>query len=323
MERRTFVKSALAGAAAAALYPGFSLAQPNVARYIIPYPPGGPTDSLGRIIAQAWGKYSGKTVVVENKAGAAGGIGVETMLRMPPDGDYLATLASATLLSSLMGNTLSFDPLDGYTPVCMGYEISFVLSVNPQKLPNVHTVEELVKAAKSAPSGLNYSTSSYGSAAHLLAESLQAAGNFEMMNVPYKGAAPALIALLAGEVSVMFSDLVTSLPQITAGKIRPIAVLSAARVEQLPEVPTLIESGFNFSGTSWNAVAAPLNMSEETLKVLDQQLSKALTDPDTKERMKRAGATAAYMPADELRQFIHNEYANWQRIIKERNIQIS
>ncbi len=322
MKRRDFVKSAIAGAAATAWWPGFSMAQANVARYMVPYPPGGPTDLLGRVIANAWGKYSGKTVVVENKAGAAGGIGIESLLRMPANGSNIGTLPNATLLSSLMGNNLNFDPLTGYTPVCMGYEISLVLVVNPEKLPNVYTLEDLIRTARATPDKLNFTTSSYGSAAHLLAESLQGVGNFDMMNVPYKGAAPALMGLLAGEVEVLFSDLVTPLPQITAGTVRPIAVGAAERVSQLPDVPTLIESGFNFHATSWNAVVAPPNMSVETLETLDNQLKQALNDPETKNSMSAVGATSAYMHHTELRELIAAEYANWQQVIKERNIKV-
>ena len=248
MKRRLFVSAA--ASLAGGLYPALSRAQATVAKYIVPYPPGGPTDVLGRIIAHSWAGFSGKNVVVENKAGAAGSIGVDALIRSPADGNTLGTLASATLLANLMGGKLNFDPLKGYTPVCMGYEIALVMVVNPSLLPKVQSVKALQEAAQAQPGQINYSTSSYGSAAHLLGESLQGAGNFKMTYVPYKGAAPALQGLLGGEIGVLFADLVTVLPHIKSGNVRALVVGSSKRVSELPQVPTLIESGYNFHATS-------------------------------------------------------------------------
>ncbi|WP_454763275.1 tripartite tricarboxylate transporter substrate binding protein [Cupriavidus campinensis] len=328
-QRRRFTISALALALAVAATLPFAAA-PALAqqgypdkpiRLVVPFPAGGPTDTAARIIGQKMGESLKQTVVIDNRPGASGTIGAEAVAKSAPDGYTLLMLATPTLLAPHLIARKGYDLFKDFTPIGAAYELPIVMVVNPQSLPDVTDLQQYIAKVKGKPGQFNYTSAGNGSFGHLSTELLKSLGHFDVQHVPYKGSAPAISDLLAGQVPMMFSDMIAALPHIKAGKLRPIAVGSAKRVSFTPDVKTVAEQGFpGFDAAAWGGVLAPAGTPKEIVAALSAELRAALADPVVQQKMLGAGTVASYMPPDQLASRMRNDYVKWGKVIKDNNI---
>ncbi|SPR97662.1 Bug family tripartite tricarboxylate transporter substrate binding protein [Cupriavidus taiwanensis] len=290
-------------------------------RLVVPFPPGGPTDTAARIIGQKMSETLKQPVVVDNRPGASGTIGAENVAKSPADGYTLLVLATPTLLAPHLINRKGYDIFKDFTPIGAAYDLPIVMVVNPQAMPDVTSLQQYIAKAKAKPGALNYTSAGNGSFGHLSTELLKNLGNFDVQHVPYKGSAPAISDLLAGQVPMMFSDMIAALPHIKAGKLRPIAVGSGKRVSFTPEVKTVAEQGFpGFDATAWGGLLAPAGTPREVVATLSAELKKALADPAVQQKMLGAGTVAAYMPPEQLAARMKADYSKWGKVIQDNGI---
>ncbi|MGO4325495.1 Bug family tripartite tricarboxylate transporter substrate binding protein [Cupriavidus sp. 2TAF22] len=324
--RRTFTRRAGAIILAAALplcaSQAFAQAYPSKPiRLVVPFPPGGPTDTAARIIGQKIGESLKQTVLVDNRPGASGTIGAEGVAKSAPDGYTLMVLATPTLLAPHLIARKGYDIFKDFTPIGAAYDLPIVMVVNPQALPDVTDLQQYIARAKARPGAMNYTSAGNGSFGHLSTELLKSLGHFDVQHVPYKGSAPAISDLLAGQVPMMFSDMIAALPHIKAGKLRPIAVGSAKRVSFTPDVKTVAEQGFpGFEATAWGGLLAPAGTPKDVVAKLSAELKAALADPVVQEKMLGAGTVAAYMPPEQLATRMRNDYKKWGKVIQDNGI---
>lgn len=300
---------------AAADYPSRTLT------FVVPYPPGGPTDITGRLLAEALGKELGQTVVVENRSGASGSIGVSYVIRSKPDGYTFGAVAAPSLVAPFMLDTKPYDLTTDIQTVGMAYVTPLVVLVNPELTPEVTDMQSLIDYVKNEGAGVNYTTAGIGSTAHLAMEMIRSENDLDMLHIPYQGSAPAINALLAGDVNMMYSDLVAAMPQITSGKLRAIAINTNERLDELPDVPTLVEQGVEAAkAVSWGGLVLPKGTPQEAVDVLSAALESVLQDEALQEKMRRVGALATYQNPEELAQTIRVDSEIWDNAIKEFNI---
>ncbi|MFC4419474.1 Bug family tripartite tricarboxylate transporter substrate binding protein [Cupriavidus pampae] len=308
-------------AAAPALAQGTSYPADKAIRLVVPFPAGGPTDTAARIIGQKMGETLKTTIVIDNRPGASGTIGTETVAKAAPDGYTLVMLATPTLLAPHLLPRKGYDIFKDFTPVGNAYELPIVMVVNPQALPDVTDLQQYIAKAKAAPGQTNYTSAGNGSFGHLSTELLKNLGHFDVQHVPYKGSAPAISDLLAGQVPMMFSDMIAALPHIKAGKLRPIAVGSSKRVSFAPDVRTVAEQGFpGFDASSWGGLLVPAGTPKDIVAKLSDALKGALADSAVQQKMLGAGTVASYLPPDQLASRMQTDYAKWGKVIKDNNI---
>ncbi|MDK3022547.1 tripartite tricarboxylate transporter substrate binding protein [Cupriavidus taiwanensis] len=304
-----------AAPAFAETYPGKPI------RLVVPFPPGGPTDTAARIIGQKMSETLKQPVVVDNRPGASGTIGAENVAKSPADGYTLLVLATPTLLAPHLINRKGYDIFKDFTPIGAAYDLPIVMVVNAQAMPDVTSLQQYIAKAKARPGALNYTSAGNGSFGHLSTELLKNLGHFDVQHVPYKGSAPAIADLLAGQVPTMFSDMIAALPHIKAGKLRPIAVGSSKRVSFTPEVKTVAEQGFpGFDATAWGGLLAPAGTPREVVAKLSAELKQALADPTVQQKMLGAGTVAAYMPPEQLAARMKADYSKWGKVIQDNGI---
>jgi len=328
MQHRQPRRLALSTLALAALLPFASIAafaQPSYPdkpiKLIVPFPAGGPTDTAARIIGQKMGETLKQTIVVDNRPGASGTIGADAAAKSAPDGYTLVMLATPTLLAPHLLPRKGYDVFKDFTPVGNAYELPIVMVVNPQSLPDVTDLQQYIASAKAQPGKMNYTSAGNGSFGHLSTELLKNLGHFDVQHVPYKGSAPAISDLLAGQVPMMFSDMIAALPHIKAGKLRPIAVGSIKRVSFTPDVKTVAEQGFpGFDASSWGALLVPAGTRKDIVAKLSDALKGALADATVQQKMLGAGTVASFLPADQLTTRMQNDYAKWGKVIKDNGI---
>ena len=319
---------ALSALALAALLPFASIAAfaqqgypDKPLRLVVPFPAGGPTDTAARIIGQKMSETLKQPIVIDNRPGASGTIGTESVAKSAPDGYTLVMLATPTLLAPHLLPRKGYDIFKDFTPVGNAYELPIVMVVNPQVLPDVTDLQQYIARAKANPGKMNYTSAGNGSFGHLSTELLKNLGHFDVQHVPYKGSAPAISDLLAGQVPMMFSDMIAALPHIKAGKLRPIAVGSSKRVTFAPEVKTVAEQGFpGFDASSWGGLLVPAGTPKDIVAKLSDALKGALADPTVQQKMLGAGTVASYLPSDQLATRMHNDYAKWGKVIKDNGI---
>ncbi len=324
--RRIFSRrlgAAILGAALPLCAPqAFAQAYPSKPiRLVVPFPPGGPTDTAARIIGQKMGESLKQTVVVDNRPGASGTIGAQAVAKSAPDGYTLMVLATPTLLAPHLTSRKGYDIFKDFTPIGSAYDLPIVMVVNPQAMPDVTSLQQYIARAKAKPGALNYTSAGNGSFGHLSTELLKSLGHFDVQHVPYKGSAPAISDLLAGQVPMMFSDMIAAQPHIKAGKLRPIAVGSAKRVSFTPDVKTVAEQGFpGFEATAWGGLLAPAGTPEDVIAKLSAELKAALADPVVQEKMLGAGTVAAYQPPEQLASRMRSDYKKWGKVIQDNGI---
>ncbi len=290
-------------------------------RMILPFAPGGPSDIIGRTLAGKLTEQLGQPVVVDNRAGAGGNLGMELGAKAPADG-YTITLTSPTMaISPSLYKKLPFDPQKDFAPISMVANIPNIMVVHlsvPAK-----TLKEFIQLARTSPGKLNFGSSGAGSTTHLSSEILSSLAGLKMVHVPYKGQGLALVGLLSGQVDMMILAVPSVLPMIQSNKVRAIAALSAKRLATVPQVPTTGESGVNnFEVSVWFGMLAPAATPRDIVNRLNQELAKALASPDIRERFASGGIEPLTSTPEQFAAFARAETVRYAKVIKDANISI-
>ncbi len=301
----------------AAVAPAAAQQYPNrPIRLVVPFAPGGSADTLARTLGQKLTDALQQQVVVDNRSGANGNIGMEIVARAAPDGytivlGYIANLGIGPGLYA----RLPFDPIKDYAPVTQLASSPNILAAHPS-LP-VKSFRELIAYARANPGKLNYASASIASIGHLTGELLNRSAGIGMMHVPYKGSGQAVIDLLGGQVQMMFSGMSSVMPHIKAGKLRALAVTGAQRSPAVPDVPTIAESGFpGFEATAWYGVLAPARTPNSVISRLHDEIVRALMLPEVRERLNSVGFELVGSAPDQFAAFIKSEITKWTQVVR-------
>ena len=310
-------------ALAAAALPFCAAAQTYPAKQIhivVPFPPGGPTDVLGRVLGQSLGETFGQAVVVDNKVGAAGNIGVDQVAKAAPDGYTIGIVPAGNVaVNPTLFPNLPYKGAD-LAPVTMLATVDNVLVVNAEAVP-ARTMKELLDLAARKPGALSYASPGAGSQAHLAGALLELSTGVQLLHVPYRGIAPAVNDLVGGQVSVMFAPLQTALPHIRSGKLRAIGIASQKRSPLLPDLPTIAEQGVaKFEAVSWYALMVPAGTPADVVDRLSAATTRFLALPDTRAKLAAQGMDAGGGSAQELAATIRAETARWGDVVRKQNI---
>jgi tripartite-type tricarboxylate transporter receptor subunit TctC len=288
-------------------------------RLIVPFPPGGPADVLGRVYAEKLSAAWSQPVVVENRAGAAGNIGSDMTAKAIPDGYTLLLIASSHVINSALYDKLPYDPIKDFTPISQVAYYSLVLVAHPS-VP-AQSLSELVALAKAQPGKLALVSAGNGTPTHLTAELFRTAAQIDFLHVPYKGAAPATNDLLAGQGQLMFNNPVSALPHVTAGKLKALAVTGTQRSALAPEIPTIAESGYpGFEAGTWYAFLAPAGLPPEILKKLSMDIVAITKQDDLKARFAKMGIEALGSTPEQLSEVMQADLIKWSGVIRNANI---
>jgi tripartite-type tricarboxylate transporter receptor subunit TctC len=292
-------------------------------KLVVPYAAGGPTDVLGRLVADYLGRDLKQAVIVENKPGAQGAIGAEAVARAEPDGYTLFVAAgSIIVLNPMLYKKLSYDPVKDFRMLALVTDLPVVMEVHPS-VP-AKTVAEFVAYAKQNPGKLNFGSAGTGGTIHLAGEMFKQMAGIEMTHVSYKGAGPALTDLLSGNIQVMFDSMSTAMPPVKAGLLRPLGVSSTQRSPDLPDVPTIAESGYpDYAVSVWYGIVAPSKLPDEIAQKISASLDRALNDDTFRASLERIGFPV-FRPrsAAAITEFIDADRARWSGVIKAQNISL-
>lgn len=283
---------------------------------IVPFPAGGTTDILGRIIAQSLSRQLGQNVIVENRGGAGGNIGSAVAAEAAPDGYTLlmGTVGTHAINASLYPN-MAFDHIEGFAPISRVASVPNLLVVNPQR--PFRSVEELIAHARENPGDIFYGSSGNGTSIHLSGELFKVLADVEMEHVPYAGSAPAVTALMGNEVAIMFDNLPSSIQHVRSGALVPLAVTSDVRSAALPDVPTIAEAGLpEYEASSWFGLFAPAGTPDEIVRQLNEAVVTALNDPDIIPLLEQQGATPQPETPEEFAEFILAETEKWRHVVE-------
>lgn len=307
--------SALPGLAQSAAAPGEAIYPTKSLRIVVPLAPGGPTDTLARIIGQQLSEKLGQPVIIENRAGAGGNIGAEVVAKSAPDGYTLFMGTSGPLsINQSLYNKLSFDPATDFAPIVLIASAPFVVATNPS-VP-AKSVKDLVALAKDKPGQLNFGAVT-GSAAYLATELFKSMAGVDMVHVPYKGAAPATNDLVAGVIQLSFASTPGVMPNVKAGKLNALAVTSSKRLIQLPDVPTLAESGLpGYEASVWYGIVAPAKTPRAIIVRLSTEINKILQDRDTRQKLLTNDFEPAGSTPEQFETYIKAEAAKWGKVVK-------
>lgn len=283
-------------------------------RLVVPFPAGGGTDLISREVAN---KTAGYTFVIDNKPGSGGNLGVDAAAKSPADGYTLVMGQTSNLaINPTLYAKLPYDPVKDLTPISMVASSPLVIVTgadSPYK-----TLADVVKAAKDKPGSINYATSGNGTVAHLAAESFQKVAGIKLTHIPYKGAAQGATDVISGQVQLYVSSIPTLIGHIKSGKMRPIAVTSLKRVDDLAQVPTIAESGYkDFDAVTWFGVLGPANLPKDVVAKLNADINKALKDPELQKKLGDQGADVAGSTPEQFAKLIRDDIARWGKIVKE------
>jgi tripartite-type tricarboxylate transporter receptor subunit TctC len=303
----------LAAAAAAQPYPS------RPVRLIIPFPPGGSNDIVGRMIAAQLGERLGQPVIVDNRTGAGGTIGTDAAAKSPADGYMLLLVSTAYAFNTSIYKKLPYDPVASFVAVAILGTGPAVLVVHP--LLPVNSVRDLITLAKQKPGQLNWAAAGVGSFQHLASALFKLQAGIDVVHVQYKGGGPAMMDLIAGHADVSMGSLIQMLPHIRSGKLKALGTTGATRSAVLPDLPTIAEAGVpGHEAANWWGIVAPAGTPPAIIERLHAELSVILTSAETKKRFEAEGAEAVPMSPDEFGRFIQAETAKWARVVKEAGI---
>ncbi len=304
-----------AGSAAAQTWPS------RTVRIIVPFAPGGGIDALARTLAQKLAEQTGGSFVVDNRPGAGGVLAAELVARAKPDGYTLLVAGTELGINPATRPKLQFDALRDFTHISQLVGLQNMLASHPS-VP-VKNVKELIVLAKARPAQLTYGSSGTGGGPHLAGELFQSMAGIRWVHIPFKGAGPASIAVIGGEIDFMFSSTAGLAGHVRIGKLRAIAVTGPTRFAQMPEVPTIAESGVpGYSVTGWNGLCAPAGLPPELVRRLHAEAARALHNSDVMDMLARSGVEPVTSTPEEFVQFLRTEIAKWTKVVREANIRI-
>ncbi|MCZ2497530.1 tripartite tricarboxylate transporter substrate binding protein [Xylophilus sp. Kf1] len=325
MQRRQFIRSAtgVAGLATVGHHAFAQTAWPaRPIRFVVPFPPGGGTDTTSRLIADKFATLLGWTVVVDNKPGAAGNIGLDAVAKAAPDG-YTIGMGQASNLAinpALYAN-MPFNPLKDFTPIVSVGEQPVVLVVRADS--PLRTLADFIRAAKERPGTLSIAQAGNGTVGHLAGEMLARRAGIQVLQVPYKGAGPAMTDLLGGQVAGYFGNSVSVMSQLQAGKVRALCLTSARRLPALAQVPTVAEQGYpGFEAVTWLGLVGPAGMPADVVTRINRETVQILARKDAQERLAAEGSVPTPGTPQQFAQLVQSEHAKWGALIREANIKL-
>lgn len=291
-------------------------------KVIIPFAAGGGADIVGRLVFQKLSTRLGQSFVIENRGSAGGIIGADMVAKAAPDGyTLLLGQTGPNAINPALFSKMPYDPIKDFSPIIQLTSYPYVIVVNPN-VP-VKNLQELIALSKAKPGSLSFGTAGTGSSAQLAAELFMQATNITMTHIPYKGAGPALMDTMAGVVSLTFGDAASATPLVTSNSLRAIAVTSKRRSALLPQVPTVIESGYpGFEAVAWHAVLAPAKTSPEIIQKLNTEIAIVLSDPELQKRLSQDGIEIIGSSAEDFSTYIKNEVAKWAKVVRDANIKL-
>jgi tripartite-type tricarboxylate transporter receptor subunit TctC len=309
MLRRTAIALALISATSA-----WAQGYPNKpVKLVVPYPPGGPTDIVARVIAERLGAQTGQTFVVENRAGAGGNLGAEAVARAPADGYTLLVATTAHAINMSVFKPLTYDVKRDFMPVSLLTQGPLVLVVHPGT--GLSSVKDVIAKARADAGGLPYASSGNGQSTHLSAELFASMAGVKLNHVPYKGSAPALNDLIAGQVPMMFDTMLSAMPHVKSGALKALAITGAQRSAAAPELPTIAESGLpGYQAYAWNGLLAPVGTPPDVIARLSDELKKALALPAVQDRFGAQGFAATWTSPAQTVDYVANEVDKWRAV---------
>ena len=288
-------------------------------RIVVPYPPGGFNDTLGRTLAAKFQEAWGQPVFVENKPGANTVIGSDYVAKSQPDGYTLLIVAFPFAVTPSLLKAMPYDTLKDFQPVILAATSPNLLVVNPE-VP-IHTVKELIAAAKAKPQSLSYASTGNGSSNHISMELFKSLAGVDIVHIPYKGSAPAVTDLLGGQVQVMFDNVPNVLPHVKAGKLRALAVSGAKRTPLAPDVPTVAEAGVpGYELTVWFGLVAPAATPREVVQKLNAESLRILAMPDVRERFLAQGVEPQGSTPEQFAEHIRSQMAKWSKVVRDAGV---
>lgn len=299
---------AAAGLAAAQTYPS------RAVRVIVPFPPGGPSDVMMRVIAAKLAESLGQPFVVENRGGGGANIGAEVLARAARDGYTLGLLSTGHAVNMTLYEKLSYHTLRDFAPITLLFTNPLLVVTHPGT--TIQSIADLVREARAKPGELTYGSTSIGASTHLGAELFNTMAGVKITHIPYKGSAPALADLLAGRITILFDTSTSAMPQVRSGKLRALAVTSRERSRAAPELPAVAETLPGYEAIGWNGFAAPAGTRTEIVQRLNGELAKILRSADVVAKLESTGSAEAYMSAEAFGAFLRSEIEKWARVVK-------
>jgi tripartite-type tricarboxylate transporter receptor subunit TctC len=326
MDRRSFCIQALLGGSAASLLPQRLLADTYPSRpirFIVPFSAGGSNDVIARIVSDKLSEAVKQAVVVDNRGGAGGLIGTDAVIKAPPDGYMLMIGATSTMAANpSLYLSKNFDPTHDLTAIMQIATGPFVLAVS-SSLP-VKSVKDLIALAREKPGTINFGSSGVGSSLQLTAEMFKSMAKIDIAHVPYKGLGPALVDLVAGRIQIVFSDMAGLLPYVQSGRLRALAVTSAERWPDLPDIPTVSEAGVaGYEATSWYGVLGPARLPPDIVSYLNRKLTQIMGAPDMKQRFVSLGVLPVTGTPEQFNVYMKMEMAKWREVVETAHIQVN
>jgi len=314
---------AAVAAASAAATPALAQAYPGKPiRLILPYPPGGGSDTIARPVARKMSENIGQQVIIDNRGGAGGNIGMEATARAAPDGYTIVMGLTAQLaVNPALYQKIPYDPIRDFEPITLLANGAYLLVAHPS-LP-VKTMKDVIAIAKKRPNEILYASSGNGSGAHLATELLNTMTGIRLVHVPYKGGGPALVDTISGQAQLLFATPIASAGHIGAGRLRAIAVSTTKRVSSMPNVPTVAESGVpGYDSGVWYGMLAPKGTPQNIIARLNEEFRKVLADPGIRDFLTKAGVDPEGSTPDELGKYMRSELAKWAKVVKVANIRL-
>ena len=287
----------------------------KVVRVIVPYPPGGPTDIVARVVFQQVSESTGQQFIIDNRPGAGGNIGADAVAKAAPDGYTLLVATTAHAINMSLFKNINYDVLKDFAPITLLTQGPLVLVATPNFPAN--NVRELIALAKAKPDTLNFASSGNGQSTHLSGELFNSMAGIKLSHIPYKGSAPALTDVIAGQVPLMFDTMLSAMPFVKSGKLKALAVTSLARSPAAPELPTIAESGLpGYSVFAWNGLLAPAGTPKSVITRLSEELKKAMALPQVKDKFSAQGFAASWNTPEQFGGFLKGEVEKWAKTVK-------